>query len=73
MILRPIIFLVLAIFAGFSLLGILWEGSVFVKVVVGLAVVVFNIGLLIMARRFDRALKEKRSEADDAENGGISQ
>jgi hypothetical protein len=72
-ILRPIILLVLAIFAGFSLLGMLWEGSVFVKVVVGLAVVVFSIGLLTMARRFDRALKEKRSETDDAENSGVSQ
>ncbi|HOE89088.1 MAG: hypothetical protein BWY50_00979 [Spirochaetes bacterium ADurb.Bin315] len=73
MILRPVIFLVLAILAGFSLLGVLWEGSVFIKVVVGLTVAAFSVGLLIVARRFDRALKEKRGDADDAENGGISQ
>lgn len=73
MILRPVIFLVLALLVGFSLLGIVWEGSVFIKVVVGLMVAGFGVGLLIVARRFDRTLKKKRGDADDAENGGVPQ
>lgn len=71
MIMRPIILLILALFVGFSLLGVLWEGSVLIKGVVGLIVVGLSVGLLILAKRFDRALGKQRG--DDAQDGSISQ
>lgn len=73
MIMRPIILLVLTLFVGFSLLGVLWEGLMVVKGVVGLTVVGLSVWLLILAKRFDRALHEKRGEDNDAKDGGISQ
>ena len=73
MIMRPIILLVLTLFVGFSLLGVLWEGLMVVKGVVGLTVVGLSVWLLILEKRFDRALNEKRGEDNDAKDGGISQ
>lgn len=73
MIMRPIILLVLTLFVGFSLLGVLWEGSMVVKGVVGLTVVGLSVWLLILAKRFDRALNEKRGEDNDAKDSGVSQ
>lgn len=73
MIMRPIILLVLTLFVGFSLLGVLWEGLMVVKGVVGLTVVGLSVWLLILAKRFDRALNEERGEDNDAKDSGVSQ
>lgn len=63
-----IILLVLSLLVGFSLLSLVYEGSLVVKVIVGGVVMVMSVFLVIVSIRFDRSLaKEVHSDEKQAE------
>lgn len=60
--LKLIILLVVAMFGGFGLLATIVDASLPVMLMVGLLVVIISILLVRFALRFDRQMKELRSQ-----------
>ena len=53
--------LILSLVAGFLLLGILWQGSFLIKLMVALLVAGLSVALLTFSVRFDRAMKQQET------------
>lgn len=51
--------LILSLVAGFLLLGILWQGSFLIKLMVALLVAGLSVALIAFSVRFDRAMKQQ--------------
>lgn len=53
--------LILSLVAGFLLLGIIWQGSFLIKLMVGLLIAGLSVALLKFSVRFDRAMKQQEN------------
>jgi uncharacterized membrane protein YedE/YeeE len=52
-------FLILSLVSGFLLLGLVWQGSFVIKLMVGLLIAGLSVVLLVFSVRFDRAIKQQ--------------